>query len=654
MANLSSKILTLVFLFLLVSTFSYSQQTELSTSSRRARSAFERGFDHYRLMQFDEAETEFKKAIDIDDDFIEAYIILGEMLHYQKKYSESKEYLEEAISINQDFYPFTFFLLGESHFKTGYYKEALENFNVFLEYENYDPPTYKKIVRYLENCEFAIIAMENPVPFDPVNLGESINSEHAEYSPVLTADGQTLIFTRKRPRTNPEHLIYGEEYEDFYISKLTNSDWSDAVNIGSPINTPRNEGAQSITADGRHLYFTACGRPDGFGSCDIYYSQKKGRQWSIPNNLGETINSSKWDSQPSISADGQTLFFTSGRDSNIGHMDIWVSYKDEDGNWQEPENLGETINTTGKEMSPFIHPDNRTLFFASDGHPGMGELDLYLTRKDENGEWTRPVNLGYPINTHAEEMSLFISASGKEAYFASDKLGGFGDWDIYFFELYEQARPDPVTYMKGIVYDSKTRERLEAQFELIDLKQDTTLINSTSSPNTGGFLVAIPTGKNLGLNVSKEGYLFFSENFQYTDVKEGIDPYIRDIELHPIRQGETVVLRNIFFETDKYELLPESISELKRLINLLDNNPSLKIEISGHTDSVGTYEYNLELSKNRARSVFNFLVDNGISKSRLTYKGYADTKPIDTNETKEGRANNRRTEFKIIELNNKN
>ncbi len=627
----------------------YSQQSELSSSSRKARAAFERGFDYYSLLQFEQAEQEFKDAISRDSDFYEAYIIMGEMLHHQKKYSESTEYLEQAKALNPDFYPVIFYLLGESYMKIGKYKNAKENLQTFLDYELYTKNSYNQSMKYIENCDFALDAIKSPVPFDPINLGEAINSEDAEYSPVLTADGQTLIFTRKESRTDSDNQAYGKEHEDFYISYLENEEWTKATNIGPPINTKLNEGAQTITADGRHLYFTACGRPDGYGSCDIYYSGKSGDQWSLPQNLGSIVNSNKWDSQPSVSADGQTLYFTSGRDGNHGHMDIWVTHKDEEGNWQKPENMGLKINTKYREMSPFIHPDNKTLYFSSDGHPGMGELDFYLIRKDDNGEWGNPVNLGYPINTHAEEMSFFISATGMEAYFASDIVGGYGDLDIYFFELYEQARPDPVTYMKGNVYDSITKKPLEAEFELIDLKKSETILKSVSSKTSGEFLVAIPTGINIGLNVSKEGYLFFSENFQYDKAKEGIDPYVRDIALQPITEGSSVVLKNVFFETDKYELLPESITELKKLIDLLEKNPTLKIELSGHTDSIGSHEYNMELSKNRARSVYSYLIENGIDKSRLTYKGYAATKPIDTNETPEGRANNRRTEFKVIE-----
>ncbi len=641
------KFLIIVLLFT-ISSSAFSQQ-QLTSRNKKAKAAFERGVENFNLLLYAQAEIEFKKAIDHDTKFIEAYIVLSEVFQMQEKHLEAIFYLEKAVDINPDFYLLVHFYLGESYFKTGQYKEAKNSLENFINYKTNHSSSIVKAKKYIDNCNFAITAIENPVPFEPHNLGAAVNSEYAEYSPVLTADGQTLIFTRKQPRTNPEHLIYGKEYEDFYISYLEYGKWTEAVNLGEPINTPRNEGAQSITADGRHLYFTACGRPEGFGSCDIYYSYRIGNQWSSPQNLGPNVNSNKWDSQPSISSDGNTLYFTSGRSGNRGHMDIWVTKKNEEGFWTTPENLGDVINTSGREMSPFIHPDNQTLYFASDNHPGMGGLDLFYTRKDEHGEWITPVNIGYPINTHADEISLFVSSSGMEAYFASDLLGGYGDMDIYFFELYEEARPDPITYMKGIVYDSETKQRLEADFELIDLSNNMTIMKSKSDSRFGEFIVVIPTELNLGLNVSKDGYLFHSENFHYTDSRGSIDPYIRDIYLKRIKGGEIVVLKNIFFETAKFDLLSESIAELQRLLILLQRNPTLKIEISGHTDSVGSYAYNLELSKNRARSVYNYLIANGIEINRLTYNGYADTKPIDSNTTEEGRANNRRTEFKVID-----
>jgi outer membrane protein OmpA-like peptidoglycan-associated protein len=331
-------------------------------------------------------------------------------------------------------------------------------------------------------------------------------------------------------------------------------------------------------------------------------------------------------------------------------MDLYKTTMDEFGEWSKPINISDSINTEGAESSPFIHPDNKTLYFSSDGHIGMGGMDIFYCRKDSNDNWGKPVNIGYPINTFGDENSLILNARGDMAYFASDKLEGFGQQDLYKFKLYEEARPNPVSYMKGIVYDDQTKKRLEAKFELISLKDGQTKVESKSDPVNGEFLVCLPTGSQYALNVSKKGYLFYSENFSTpAEIHHKIDPFLKNVPLKPIKVGESVVLKNIFFEFDKYNLKKESRVELNKLYNLLKENKSLKIEIGGHTDNKGSEEYNKTLSQNRAKAVYEYLTSKGISSERLSYKGYGESKPIDTNKTEEGRANNRRTEFKVID-----
>jgi len=623
------------------------QQRELSTSNNRARRAFEDGVQKYNLRDISSAAESFRDAVRIDPDFIEAYIVMGEMFQSAERFQEALDAYQRAIEINPDFYPGVLYQFAESALAIGKYKEAGDKIRMFLEYDPLPENARQRAENLLLRSDFGLEAMVNPVPFEPENLGSAINSPYDEYAPTLTADEQTLIFTRKKPREDSNYLHLGREYEDFYVSFRENGEWTPAVNLGPPINTQFNEGAQSISADGMHLYFTACNRPDGMGSCDIYYARRMGDDWSRPVNLGPPVNTSSWDSQPSISPDGRTLYFVSNRRGNYGRMDIWMSVRNNNGKWSEPENLGPVINTRGREMSPFIHPDNRTMFFASDGHLGMGGMDLFYTVRGEDGQWQEPVNLGYPINTFAEEISLVVGASGKEAYFASEQPGGKGGSDLYYFELYEEARPQMVTYMKGFVFDAKSNQRLRAAFELIDLKSEEVLVQSHSRESTGEFLIPIPVGRNLALNVWRDGYLFFSENFAFEDVRTGVDPHLYDIPLQPISEGESVVLRNVFFQFDSHELLSESIVELSRLFRFLQQNPNTEIEISGHTDSTGSYSYNKTLSENRALSVYNYLVEQGIDKSRLSYVGYADTQPLATNETEEGRAQNRRTEFKI-------
>ncbi len=621
---------------------------ELTTTNNRARRAFEDAIQKYNFRDIHGAEESFKEAVRFDPNFIEAYIVMAEMFQNVERHRDAIDAYVQSIEINPDFFPNSRYYLAQSYLAIGEYKLADQSLKNFLDYSSISPQMRDRAQSRRERLEFALHAIENPVPFEPINLGPNINTRHDEYAPTLTADEQTLIFTRKKPRENPDYLHLGREYEDFYISRRENGDWGPAVNLGPPINTQNNEGAQSISADGIHLYFTACNRPEGMGSCDIYYARRVGDAWERPVNLGPPINTVAWESQPSISPDGRTLYFTSSRDGNIGRLDIWKSTQIRDGVWSEPVNIGPVINTSGREMSPFIHPDNRTLFFASDGHPGMGGMDLFYTVRGDDGEWQTPVNLGYPINTYADEISLVVGASGREAYFASEQEGGEGGTDLYFFELYEEARPAPVTYMKGFVFDATTRRRLEARFELIDLVADEVIVQSASNSRNGEFMIPIPVRTNLALNVWRDGYLFFSENFSFDDVRTGVDPHLYDIPLQPIREGESVVLRNIFFKIDSDELLPESITELRKLYDLMNINPNLRIEISGHTDSTGSFSYNKDLSERRALSVYNYLIERGIDSQRLTYTGYADQKPVATNETEEGRAQNRRTEFKVL------
>lgn len=628
-----------------------AQETEgLSSSSRRARRAYERAEMAFQLYDVERAISELENALARDDQFIEARLLLAEIYFRAGNHQKSIPQWRAALKIDSLFFPAAYFYLGEALFSNGLYNEACKSFQTVIELGMTSDDLINKSMERLITCDFALHAIENPVDFVPVNPGPAINSHHAEYSPSLTADEQTLIFTRKKPLHEHPDPRFEQYYEDFYISHFQNGQWSSAENLGPPINTRGNEGAQSITADGRHLYFTACNRPDGYGSCDIYYARRVGSSWSRPVNVGKPLNSAAWDSQPSISADGQSIFFASSRNGSHGPTDIWMATRNDSGNWNEPTNLGPLINTKGRELSPFIHPDNQTLYFASDGHPGMGGLDVFYSRREKNGSWSKPVNIGYPINSHGDEFALFVGASGQWAWFASDKEGGYGKSDIYFFELYAEARPTPVTYMKGLVYDIETGDHLSADFILTDVKTSEVISAAQADPNNGAFLVAIPTDRNLALNVSKTGYLFFSENFSYTNHKTSIEPYLRNIPLQPISEGFSVVLRNIFFETDSYALQASSYPELEYLLELLLQNPKLMIEIRGHTDSTGSLEYNMRLSEKRAGSVRDHLIKQGVSAERIIHAGYADTIPIDTNDTAEGRANNRRTEFKIIRV----
>ncbi len=624
-------------------------QTQIpKTNSKKAFRYFMDAVEFYDGKAFEKAMKALDKATEDDPFFIEAFILKGDIQAEEQQFPDALNCYKQALSINPEFSPQLYYITANIELAIGRYQDSRKDYLKFLQSQEITAEKQSKARNNLKSCDFGINAMEHPVPFDPVNLGDSINTGDDEYVNAITTDDQSLYFTRKLLRSSELVEHTSEFNEDFYRAARIDSIWRKARNMGAPINTFGNEGALCISPDGQFLFFAACERADGYGSCDLYWAKKDGDGWSIPLNMGPVVNSPQWDSQPSFSSDGKTLYFSSKRKGGKGSSDIWRTELQQDGNWSEPVNLGDSINSTMPEMAPFIHPDDQTLYFSSRGHPGMGGLDLYYSRKDANGNWMKPVNMGYPINTFADEITLVVNANGELAYCSSDKAGGKGKQDIYTFILYPEARPGKATYMKGIVFDRDSKKRLEAKFELIDLATNKTVVNANSDPVNGEFLLSLPVDKNYALNVSKDGYLFYSDHFELKGLSSKALPFIKNIPLQEIRIGETVILKNIFFDTDKYDFKEESRTELGKLVTFLTANKDIHSELSGHTDNQGAADHNVVLSKNRAKAVYDYLVQHGIAAERLSYNGYGMTKPIDTNETEQGRANNRRTEFRIL------
>ncbi len=629
-------------------------QTQLSSKSKKAVRFYEEGMKNYGLRYYDAAEANLKLAVQEDDKFIEAWLSLAELYMDMRHFSESIEMYKKSISLNPDFFPGAYLNLAELEFIDGKYSEAKEQYNKYLAYKNISEKSRRSALAGISNCDFALWSVDHPVPFNPQNMGSSINNELDQYWPSISVDEQTFVFTLLLPKGPKNEENKDEQQssinmqEDFYISSYSKDGWTPAENAGMPLNTSDNEGAQTLSADGKEMYFTACNRRSGLGLCDIYYSYWNGKIWVTPRNLGAPVNSRYKETQPSLSPDGRTLYFASNRPGGKGGLDLWQSTMQDDGTWSDPVNLGDTINTSGEEQSPFIHPDNESLYFSSTGHPGMGRFDLFLSRKNAAGEWSKPKNLGYPINTNFNEEGLIVNSKGNTAYYSSTREGGFGGRDIYQFEMPAEIRPKPVSYMKGTVYDMETKKPLRAKFELVDLQTAKLIMQSYSNPVDGTFLISIPAGHDYALNANTPGYLFFSENFTMTH-GDYAKPYLMDVPLSPIKQGEKSILRNIFFDTDKYTLKPESKVELDRLLKLMKENVTIKVQISGHTDNSGTPEHNRVLSENRAKAVVGYLTDNGIDIKRLVAKGYGETQPVAANDTEEGKAQNRRTEFMILE-----
>jgi hypothetical protein len=622
----------------------YSQSYH--TKSNKALKSYNEGVTAYDYLDFGNAEILFKAAISTDKTFFEAYMMLGELMEKQRRYSEAVVNYRTAVRLDSMFFKPVFFSLGMAEMKSGEYASALSHLKVYLAQTGMSEKNRIVAQKNVTNCEFALNAIKNPVPFNPVNMGNAINTTDDEYWPTITADGQTLMFTRQPVARSGNG---SKEYlqEDFYVSYFTDNTWQKSVNAGTPLNTRQNEGAQTLSSNGRYMYFTACDRPGGMGSCDIYFSYFNDGRWSEPNNLRSPVNTSHWESQPSISADGKTLYFSSNRPGGTGGKDLWFAIMDDKNQWNTPVNMGSRINTDGDEMSPFIHFDGKTLYFASDGLTGLGGFDIFMTRMNSDSSWSEPQNLGYPINTYNDEMGLVIESGGKKAYFSAvrDKSNGK---DIFYFDLPESVRPAPVSYLKGKVIDRETGRSLRADYELINLSANKIIMKSSTDGN-GNFLVCLPSGYNYGINVSKTGYLFYSENFMFEGEHTAVEPFIKKISLSPIKVGETMLLTNVFYEVDSWELKKESVSELNTLADLLIVNKGLLMEIGGYTDSTGSEQYNLELSEKRAMSVVKYLVNKGISANRLKFKGYGNNSPIGDNITEEGRRLNRRTEAKIIQ-----
>lgn len=623
------------------------QAQKYHTTSARALKFYKAGMTAFDYIDYINAENYFKQAIETDDSFFEAYMMLGDLLSKLKRYGEAALNYQHAVRLDSTAYMPVYFSLATAELMSGDYEKALVHYKVYLAQDKISEKNLILADRNIRNCEFAIKAVKRPVPFSPESVGEGINTGHDEYWPSITADGQTLMFTRQiRPGENV--LRRGISQEDFYVSVMRESVWETAINAGSPLNTSQNEGAQSLSSDGNYMYFTACDRSGGYGSCDIFFSAFNNGRWSIPVNLGSPVNTSYWESQPSVNADGRMLFFSSNRPGGVGGKDLYFSVIRSNGKWSFPRNMGDKVNTPGDEMSPFIHFDGRTLYFASDGHPGMGGSDIFFTKMLEDTTWTEPVNLGYPINTYNDEMGLTIESGGEKAYFSSrrDDQGGK---DIYSFRLHEAVQPDPVAYIRGKVSDKITGQLLVAEYELINLTTGKSVFNNKTDAG-GNFLVCLPAGNNYGLNISKDGYLFYSENFMLEGTHSVFEPFIKNIKLSPFRVGERMLLANVFFEVDSWQLRKESVTELNMLSDLLKNNRELIIEIGGYTDSTGSDEHNLDLSEKRAVSVVDFLIKSGIDQKRLTHKGYGNTSPVGDNITSEGRKLNRRTEVQIIDF----
>ncbi len=619
---------------------SVSAQYDQSRINKKAIEAYNKALEKAQDGKYGEAIESLKEAIERDGKYIDAYLSIAGLYGQLKDYSTSVSYYEKAFPLDTGYtfeyrLPYAINLAG-----LGRFEDAMKAIEELLIRTQLNPNARKAAEYRRKTFQFALdFKKNNPdsnYVFAPKNLGDAINSKESEYFPSIPIETNQLIFTRRIKNFN----------EDFYGSVMNNGKWEPATALPGTINTPDNEGAQNISQDAKWLVFTGCNRPDGLGGCDLYISYLGKTGWSDAVNLGNRINSEQWDSQPSLSPDKRDLYFSSRRTGGYGGSDLYVAHLLPNGRWSDPENLGPEINTPGDESGPFIHADNQTLYFASSYLPGYGHDDLFMVKKGADGKWGQPENLGYPINTIDHEGTIFIAADGKTAYYASDRSDTRGGLDIYSFELREGIRPFTTTWVKGTVSDIKTGAGLPSAVELTDLATGQ-VISRVQTDETGNFLITLPLGKDYAFSVNRKGYLFYSDNYSLDNKKED-SVYVKNIALQPIEVNAGVVLRNIFFDFNQYELKPGSRVELDKLVQLMQENPTVKIRLEGHTDNVGSAAQNMKLSENRAKAVVEYLVSRGIARDRLSAQGLGASRPVATNETEEGRAQNRRTELKVI------
>ncbi|HYM21104.1 MAG TPA: OmpA family protein [Candidatus Kapabacteria bacterium] len=677
-----------------------SPNTAYSQPKKDALEASRYGFDLEQQGKLPEALFEYNKAITSDPKYPYPVSRIGAMYQRLRNYPRAINFLKRAVTLDSSYDDYNYYNLGTCYKAMHKLDSALIFYEIFLNRMN---PIVKEDSIAMHDAEFlrdytakSIELQKRPKnTTDPVKLTSDINSGYDDYAPSITADGEVLYFTSHRPSTNIQQYYETKDFgDDIFVSKRDDKgNWTPSIAMPSPINSKDDEGVVGISPDGQTVYYSLCRRPDGFGDCDIYQSTLSGTDWSKPKNLGRSINSAAWDSHPSISPDGNAMYFSSRRAGSIDSSeDIWVAYRNGDGTWGPPVNLGPTINTEGSERSPFIAADGVTLYFSSNGHPGFGAHDLFMTRKQPDGGWSDPINLGSPINGADDDEYLTMAPGAKTVFYASRRGNANTGFDIYEAVLPPELMPFPVTLVKGLVVDKSSRKSLGAKIEVADLDKDEPYGSYQSNSATGKFFFPITKGRTYGITASVPHYTFYSQHYtvpdssKYTEVNYTIElsqvpdstglvaeneddsdnnngnnnngnnnngnnnnnnGHLNNNGNGNGNFGDGNALNNIFFDFNKATLRKESIPELKNLVRFLAENPKIKIEISGHTDSIGTAEYNQTLSQERANAVREYLIGHGVKAKHVSAKGYGATRPIAPNDTEENRQRNRRTEFHI-------
>jgi len=614
--------------------------------------AYDQGKSLYDKEKYSDAISYFEKSLQVKADNEDLLYYLGLSYGYENQSEKAIITLKKLETLNPNYWAWFYYELGVAQITLKQYSDAVISFEKFNKKFPSNPSNTKfhhqgQYKLYYAKQQQELQALKS-IMKQPVKISESVNSPYPDYMPALDPTGTKLYFTSKRLGGSKEESSDEKEGdEDVYFIEKTGTEWSAPKLLPEPLNSNSNEGAACFSADGQTMIFTACGRKEGIGSCDLYISTLEGSEWTSPVNMGNVVNSDEWDSQPTISFDGNRIIFTSSRPGGYGSEDLYMIEKNTFGEWGPPMNLGGMVNTPFSDDAPFLAQDGKSLYFASKGQAGYGGYDLFKTVYD-NGRWSTPLNLGRPLNTEGDDSYFTVGGSGEIGYFSSNREGG-GQEDLYQIEIPEEMRPQPTVVVEGVVTNLKTGSNVGAYVMVEDLNTGELIAINKSNSESGKYLVVLPVGKTYSVSANKEAFFFHSERFD-VPVTSRYQMIKKDIALKPIEKGAKVVLNNIFFETGKATLSAQSRVELEKAVDLMKTNPSMIIEVGGHTDNVGDDALNMKLSHDRARSVMDYLTKAGIPAARMQAKGYGELNPVATNDTDEGRKANRRTEFIIVEF----
>ncbi len=629
------------------------------TFNKKAINNYKDAEKKFKYKVYNESTYLLKQAIALEENYYEAYYLLGRINYEKLNIIAANKYFLKVLEICPSYRLKTYFYLGNIAFGKEQYSDAYKFLSQYLKNDvekieaekEFSEADYNEAIRMAKYSKSISELTNHPVPFNP-RIVEGISTNEDEYLAIMSPDNELALFTRK-VALPPDRTAWSSEKkfkEMFMYSERQTNKFDKGEPLPPPFNLHDNEGGGTLALDNKTLYFTLCQCNKGckYQNCDIYKSEMRNGNWGKIEPLDSNINNpNTWESQASITSDGKTLYFISDRPGGLGGYDIYISHKDENGKWSVAQNLGAPINSKGNEKSPFIHTDSQTLYFSSDGRDGMGGYDIYFSKMKEDGTWVEPKNIGYPINTRADDVGFFVSTDGHLGYFASNQILGQGGWDIFSFDLYQEARPENVLLVKGIVKDEKKEEPVRAKIELQNISSKK-VIEIPVDSTTGEYALAVVFRDDYILTVKKEGYAFSSKYFSKEDTTY-VKPKKVDIDIKPLEVGEAYRLNDIYFATDSFSLTGASKIIIDRFIDFLNENTHMKIAIHGHTDNVGKAQYNLVLSQNRAKSVYEYMISKGINITRLSYQGFGVTKPIASNLIEEGKAKNRRTEFVIIE-----